>query len=89
MSLSRYFKPVLCVVLLGVAGPAAAQGQNDQDNRWLDMKQFIPPIVPLPPSAQVAPGTIDQTRTYSDPSQFTNPQPPPSASGLRLTIPMR
>jgi hypothetical protein len=89
MSPLRHLPLVLCVALLGIAVPAGAQTQNDQDNKWLDMKPFIPPVIPLPPNAQVAPGTIDQTRTYSDPSQFTNPQPPPSASGLRLTIPMR
>jgi hypothetical protein len=89
MSLSRYLKPVLCVVLLGAAVPAGAQSQNDQDNKWLDMKPFIPPIIPLPPNAHVAPGTVDLSRTYSDPTPIANPQAPPSHSGLRLTIPMR
>ena len=88
MSRSRHLGPLLCVALLGMAIPAGAQTQSNQD-RWLDMKPFIPLIIPLPPNAQVAPGTIDQTRTYSDPAQITNPQTPPSASGLRLTIPMK
>jgi hypothetical protein len=78
---------MLCAALLGVAVPAAAQTQDDKD-KW-NVQQFIPPIIPLPPAAQLAPGRIEESRTYSDPLNVTNPQERPSASGLRLTVPMR
>jgi hypothetical protein len=85
---SRYWTPALCAALLGMAVPAAAQTQDDKDT-WMDMKAFIPPVIPLPPNSRVAPGRIEEPRTYSDPANIANPQAPPSASGLRLTVPLR
>jgi hypothetical protein len=79
--------PVLCLALLGMTLPATAQTQDDKD-KW-NVQQFIPPIIPLPPKAQVEGSRIEEMRTYSDPANVTNPQAPPSAGGLRLTLPLR
>lgn len=84
---SRCWTPVLCAALLGMAMPAAAQTQDDK-GKW-DMKAFIPPVIPLPPKAQVEGSRIEEMRTYSDPANVTNPQTPPSAGGLRLSVPLR
>jgi hypothetical protein len=85
--LSRHLPIALFIVLLASSG--AAQAQTTQDKPF-DVKPFIPPIIPLPPKAEVTPGGVDLTPSYSDPSRVTNPQTPSGGSGgLRITIPNR
>jgi hypothetical protein len=87
----RHALLAMCLVMLGatVPGVAQAQGQAPQDKPF-DAKPFIPPFIPLPPNAQVGSGTVTQTPFLGDPSgPINNPQTPPPASGLRLTVPMR
>jgi len=88
VSLSRHSLLALCMVLFGAIAPGGAHAQASQDKPF-DFKPFIPPIIPLPPNAQVAPGALGQTPTASDPAPITNPYTPPPASGLRITIPTR
>jgi hypothetical protein len=73
------------------SGAAFAQADKDKATSWkeFDVKPFLPPVLPLPPNAQVAPGTIDQTPFFGDRAPINNPQAPPPASGLRITVPMR
>jgi hypothetical protein len=87
MRLSRHVLLAMCVVLLSAVGAQAQQGTQDKP---FDAKPFIPPFIPLPPNAQVGSGTVTQTPFLGDPSgPINNPQTPPPASGLRLTVPMR
>jgi hypothetical protein len=80
-------------VLLGAFSSGAAFAQaDDRRPEWkeFDFKPFVPPIVPLPPNARVAPGGLDFTQSPSDPARITNPgNPTPTGPGLRLTIPTR
>jgi hypothetical protein len=75
----------LGIALLAFAGTACAQA-DDTKTEWraLDFKPLIPPIVPLPPNAQVAPGGLDFTPSQSDPARITNPgNPTPMAAAHR------
>src|SRR5690348_7532548 len=77
----------LCVVLLAALASGRAHAQATQDKPF-DLKPFIPPVIPLPPKAQVTPGGVDLTPSYSDPSRVTHPQPQNNSSGgIRITIP--
>jgi hypothetical protein len=73
-----------CMVLFALPlGGAAAQ-----ESQWktLDLKPLLPPV--LPPSAQVAPGTLSQTTTPGDLPAFSKSQEQTSpVGGLRITIP--
>jgi hypothetical protein len=94
VSRSRHSLLVLCMALLGAIAPGGADAQQADDKRsdWnqLDLKPFIPPVIPLPPNAQVAPGALDLTPTPSNPAPIHNPQlPTTSGPGLRITIPNR
>jgi len=88
VSLSR--PALLCAcVLLAAAASGGAHAQETQDKPF-DLKPFVPPVIPLPPKAQVTPGGIDLTPSYSDPTRVTNPQTQSnSSSGVRITIPTR
>lgn len=67
---------------------SGAYAQTTQDKPF-DAKPFLPPMLPLPPNAQVNPGSIDLTPSPSNPASITNPQTPSPAGGLRITIPTR
>ena len=86
MSLPRNLLLAMGLVLLSAVGAQAQQGAQDKP---FDAKPFIPPFIPLPPNAQVGSGTITQTPFLGDSAPVNNPQTPPPASGLRLTVPMR
>ena len=90
MSLLRPALFCLCLLAaVAVAGDARAQANQDKP---YDLKPFIPPVIPLPPKAQVTPGGVDLTPSYSDPSRVTHPQSQTNTSssgGLRITIPNR
>jgi hypothetical protein len=90
VSLSRDSLLALCVLLLGSIAPGGAYAQQADQDKWLDLKPFVPPVIPLPPNAQVAPGALDLTPTPSNPAPIHNPQLPTSSGpGLRITIPNR
>jgi hypothetical protein len=80
-----------CVAFSALAPASAFAQANDKATSWkeFDVKPFLPPVLPLPPNAQVAPGTIDQTPFFGERAPINNPQAPPPASGLRITVPMR
>ena len=84
MSRSRNALLAVCIVASAfVAGGASAQ--QDKGEKSLDLKPFLPPVLPLPPNAQVTPDTLNQTTTPSDTTQ-TQTTP---AGGLKITIPTR
>ena len=89
MSVSRYLLLAIFLVLFGAVASPGAQAQQGAQDKPFDAKPFIPPFIPLPPNAQVGSGTITQTPFLGDPGPVNNPQTPPPASGLRLTVPMR
>jgi hypothetical protein len=89
MNLSRYALLALCITLPCAAGDARAQA-----NQWdkpVDLKQFVPPVVPLPPNSRLNPGTVGGTPTpyTTAPLQSPNLSPTEPAPGFRLTIPAR
>ena len=88
MSRSRHTHLALLVLLAAttITGTAHAQGREDKP---FDLKPFIPPVIALPPSAQVAPGTSSQTTLPTDrASPIYNPQAERSSGpGLNITIP--
>jgi len=75
-------------MLLAVLVPDSASAQSKEDKPF-DLKPFIPPVIALPPSAQVAPGTSSQTTLPTDrASPIYNPQAERSSGpGLNITIP--
>jgi hypothetical protein len=91
-AVSRSYSLLALCVVFGALAPGGAYAQaDDKATSWkeFDVKPFIPPLLPLPPNAQVNPGTIDQTPWFGDRAPINNPQAPPPASGLRITIPTR
>jgi hypothetical protein len=77
----------LCVLL-----PAPASAQTQTDNRQIDLKPLLPPVLPpLPRNSTLAPGSTGTgsqspyaERLYDSPSQSTAPAP-----GFRFSIPTR
>jgi len=88
MSLSKHARFALGLILFGAIIPGGAHAQSKEDKPF-DLKPFIPPVIALPPSAQVAPGTSTQTTLPTDrASPIYNPQAQsPSGPGLSITIP--
>jgi hypothetical protein len=89
MSLPRLSLLALGIVLLGAI---AASGASAQEDRWLrDFKPLVPPVVPLPPSSQINPGSVGGTQTpyTTAPLQSPTPSPTQPAPGLKLSIPSR
>jgi len=88
MSRPRYAICTVSTVLLAALLPAGAHAQGKEDKPF-DLKPFIPPVIALPPSAQVAPGTSSQTTLPTDrASPIYNPQAERSSGpGLNITIP--
>jgi hypothetical protein len=89
MNLSRHTLLAFCILLPCAPGDALAQA-----NQWdkpVDLKQLVPPVVPLPPSSRLNPGTVGGTQTpyTTAPLQNPNLSPTEPAPGIRLTIPSR
>ena len=88
MNRSRFTQLALCAALFGVIVPGGAYAQG-KENSPFDLKPFIPPVIALPPNAQVAPGTSSQTTLPTDrASPIYNPQAQePSGAGVSIKIP--
>jgi hypothetical protein len=79
----------LCVLL-----PAPAFAQNQTDNRQIDLKPLLPPILPpLPRNSTLGPGSTSlgaqspySDRLYDSQSQSQSSAPAP---GVRFSIPTR
>jgi hypothetical protein len=89
MNLPRHALLAICIML-----PCAPGGALAQANQWdkpVDLKQLVPPIVPLPPSSRLNPGSVggNQTPYTTAPLQSPNLSPTEPAPGFRLTIPAR
>ena len=89
MNLSRPALLAFCILL-----PCAPDGAFAQANQWdkpVDLKRLVPPVVPLPPSSKLDPGTVGGTQTPYTTAPLQNPSLSPTepAPGLRLTIPAR
>jgi hypothetical protein len=95
MNYSRYALLALCILLpLAPRGAFAQANHFAQANQWdkpVDLKSLVPPVVPLPPSSRLNPGTVGGTQTpyTTAPLQNPNLSPTDPAPGLRLTIPSR
>jgi len=61
MNLPRYALLAFCIMLPCAPGDASAQ-QNQWD-KPVDLKQLVPPVVPLPPNSRLNPGTVGGTQT--------------------------
>lgn len=85
--------PRLALLALGIvlvcAGAAAAQ--EDKSNKPLDFKTLVPPVVPLPPNSQLAPGAVGGNQTPYTTAPLQNPgmSQTQSAPGIRFSIPAR
>jgi hypothetical protein len=88
MSRSRFAQLALCTALFGAIMPSGARAQGREDKPF-DLKPFIPPVIVLPPNAQVGPGTTSQTTLPTDrASPIYNPQAQePSGAGVSIKIP--
>ena len=89
MNLPRYALLTFCIML-----PCAPEGALAQANQWdkpVDLKQLIPPVVPLPPNSRLNPGTVGGTQTPYTTAPLQNPSLSATepAPGIRLTIPSR
>jgi hypothetical protein len=89
MNLLRHALLALCIVLPCTPGDAFAQA-----NQWdkpVDLKPFVPPIVPLPPNSRLNPGTVGGAPTTNTTAPLQNPNLSATepAPGIRLTIPAR
>jgi hypothetical protein len=89
MNLSRHALLALCIML--PCAPGDARAQANQWDKPVDLKQLVPPVVPLPPSSRLNPGRVGgiQTPTTTAPLQNPNLSPAEPAPGIRLTIPSR
>jgi hypothetical protein len=89
MNLSGPALLALGIVLLGA--PDGALAQANQWDKPVDLKPFVPPIVPLPPNARLNPGSVGGTTTpyTTAPLQNPNLSPTQPSPGIRLTIPSR
>jgi hypothetical protein len=88
MNLPKQVLFALCI--LPFAAPTAF-AQSNQYDKPVDLKGLVTPVVPLPPTAKINPGTVggDQTPYPTAPLQkpdFGNSDPAP---GFKLTIPTR
>jgi hypothetical protein len=88
----RAMKPEAMLLALCVLLPAPALAQTQTDNRQIDLKPLLPPVLPpLPRNSTLQPGSASSTaqspysdRLYDPPSQSSAPTP-----GLRFSIPTR
>jgi hypothetical protein len=88
MSFSKQALLALCILPLAAA---SARAQTNQYDKPVDLKGLVTPVVPLPPTAKINPGTVGgyQTPYTTAPLQkpdFSNSDPAP---GFKLTIPTR
>jgi hypothetical protein len=88
MNVSR---PILLALGLVVLCAPVASAQDDRWDRPADLKPLLPPLVPLPPSSRLNPGSVGGSqRPYtSTPLQNPNASPDSTTPGIRLTIPSR
>jgi hypothetical protein len=85
-------KPAAALLAICVLAPASAPAQTQTDNRQIDLKPLLPPVLPpLPRNSTLQPGSASSStqspyadRLYDAPSQSTAPAP-----GFRFSIPTR
>ena len=87
MGLSRFLLVAICLVLAGAIGVGSAYAQQDKP---IDFKPLIPPVLPpLPPNSQVTSGAVTSTPVPGTAVTPPSQAPTQSAPGLRFTIPAR
>ena len=92
MHLSRHSLLALIVVLLAVPALGGAFAQTSNERQEYDWKPFLPPLVPIPPNAQVNPGSLTAAtapRSSAAPQFDNSPIERPRAPGLTITVPTR
>jgi len=83
---------LVLILLLGVAAPGGAMAQaNKSDNRQIDLKPLLPPILPpLPSNSALAPGAVGTgSQSPHSSSLYDSQQTPAPAPGIRFSIPTR
>jgi hypothetical protein len=88
MNLPKQALLAFCVLPLAAA-PAWAQA--NQYDKPVDLKGLVTPVVPLPPTAKINPGTVggNQTPYTTAPLQKPDFRSSDPAPGFKLTIPTR
>jgi len=88
MNLSRPSLLALSVVLSSALASSCACAQTNNDQQY-ELKPFLPPLLPLPPNAQVNPGSLTIVPESGRPAPLINSSPtePPRAPGLTITVP--
>jgi hypothetical protein len=94
MTNPTYVPLTLGILLAGAIIAGAAHAQSDRSDKPIDFKQFIPPVLPLPPlppDSQVNSGVVggSQMPYTTAPLYDATPSPNQPAPGLKLTFPSR
>jgi hypothetical protein len=81
----------LCMLPLCVPGGASAQVDKEKWGAPIDLKQLLPPVVPVPRNYQLTPGAVGETQGPNTFTPLQNPaqSSPQAAPGIKLTIPTR
>jgi hypothetical protein len=80
-----------CCALAALAS-GAARAQTQTDNRQIDLKPLLPPVLPpLPRNSTLAPGSTStgSQSPYADRLYDSQPQSSAPAPGVRFSIPTR
>jgi hypothetical protein len=89
MNPSRHSLLALSVVLASALASSGACAQANDDRQYL-LKPFLPPLLPLPPNAELNSGSLTAAtapRVPAGPPINASPTEPPRAPGLTITIP--
>jgi hypothetical protein len=87
MGLPRFLLFALCLVLAGVINTGSTYAQQDKP---IDLKPLIPPVLPpLPPNSHVTSGAVTSTPIPGTANTPPSQAPTQSAPGFRFSIPVR
>jgi hypothetical protein len=83
-----------CCLLGSCLAASSAQAQADKQDKPIDFKQFIPPVLPplqeaLPPNSQLNSGVVGGSQTPYTTAPLHDTTPAQPAPGLKLNIPTR
>lgn len=93
--MSQTIRSLLALAALaGALAPSLAAGQASKDDKPIDFKQFVPPVLPpleaLAPNSQLNSGVVGGAQTpYTTAPLYNSAPSSEAAPGLKLTIPTR